>query len=262
MVNMATQATPMESWLRKDRATVVVGMVGVTATSWLYLIHLSRSMASGMDMTMPMMSQWSAADFLYTFVMWSVMMVGMMVPSAAPMVLTFAAVNRSRAERNAAVVPTSIFLAGYLLAWTAFSFLATLLQWGLHAATVLNPHTQAVTSWLGGLVLIAAGIFQLTPAKRACLKHCRSPLDFLARHWKEGSRGALRMGLEHGAFCVGCCWMLMVLLFVAGVMNLLWVATIAAFVLLEKILPRGTRVSLTASVLLLVAGLVLLARLL
>ncbi len=187
-------------------------------------------------------------------------MVGMMVPSAAPMVLLFATINRKRAESRAGFVPTSIFLAGYLLAWTAFSFLATLAQWRLQAAAILNPHTQAVTPWVGGIVLIAAGIFQLTPAKKACLKHCRSPLEFISRHWKEGYRGALRMGLEHGLYCAGCCWMLMALLFVAGVMNLLWVATIAAFVLAEKILPRGFLVSLTAGGLLMTAGIVLLVR--
>jgi predicted metal-binding membrane protein len=257
---MSIQSGQIENLLSKDRAIVVLGLAALTVTSWLYLISLSRRMA--MDMTMPMSLSWSTTDFTFTFVMWSVMMVGMMVPSAAPMILTFAMVNRKRAERNAAFVPTSMFLAGYLLAWTAFSLIATLVQWRLHAAAFLNPHTQAVTPLSGGLVLIAAGIFQLTPAKKACLKHCRSPLNFIASHWREGHRGALLMGLEHGAFCVGCCWMLMALLFVAGVMNLLWVAAIAAFVLVEKILPRGTLVTLTASGLLMSAGLVLLARVL
>lgn len=211
-------------------------------------------------MAMPMMLPWGAADFVLTFVMWSVMMVAMMVPSAAPMILTFARVQRRRAERNAPLVPTSAFLAGYLLAWTGFSALATLAQWGLHAAAVLNPHTQTVAPWLGGIVLIAAGAFQFTPAKKACLRHCRSPLDFIARHWRDGQGGALAAGLHHGGYCVGCCWVLMSLLFVAGVMNLLWVATIAAFVLVEKMLPQGTAIGFSAGGLLLVGGVMWLAR--
>lgn len=253
-----SERTILEDLLKRDRVVVLSGLIGLSVLSWLYLVHLNRRMA--VDMTMPMMLPWRVADFVYTFLMWAVMMVGMMVPSAAAMILTFATVNRRRAERGGPYVPTGIFLAGYLIVWTAFSLLATLAQWGFHTVAVLDAHTQTVSPWVGGVLLMAAGIFQLTPAKKACLTHCRSPLDFLTTDWREGYGGALRMGLKHGVYCVGCCWLLMALLFVAGVMNLLWVAVIAAFVLGEKLLPRGRLVSLAGSGALLAAGLVWLTR--
>jgi predicted metal-binding membrane protein len=260
------ESLTVETLLKRDRAVVLLGLAGITVLSWLYLLHLNRSMAMSMDManmpdmSMPMMQQWRATDFLLTFVMWSVMMVGMMVPSVAPMVLTFATVNRRRAERGGPYVPTGIFLAGYLVAWTIFSLIATLAEWRLHAASLLNSDTQTLAPRLAAGILVAAGIFQLTPFKNACLTQCRSPLDFLTTEWREGWGGALRMGLKHGVFCVGCCWMLMALLFVAGVMNLLWVAAIAAFVLAEKLLPRGRLISFAGAAVCLVAGLVWLSR--
>jgi predicted metal-binding membrane protein len=261
---MATAA--LESLLRRDRALVLAGILTLAGLSWLYLFRLDAAMKTAMatdvtmPMSMPMMLPWSATEFLLTFVMWAVMMVAMMAPSAAPMVLTFATVQRNRARQSRPFVSSGFFLAGYLVAWTAFSAVATLAQWALHAAAVLNPHQQAVAPWLGGVFLVVTGIYQLTPAKNACLRHCRSPLDFLARHWRAGRRGALVLGLHHGLYCVGCCWLLMLLLFVAGVMNLLWVAAIAVFVLLEKVVPRGTVVAYAGGGLMLVAGLLLLAR--
>ncbi len=256
----------LESLLKRDRLVVTLGLAGITILAWLYLVHLNRTMAMPMGMpnmagmVMPMMQGWRAADFFLTFAMWAVMMVGMMVPSVAPMVLAFATVNRRRAERGGPYVPTGIFLVGYLAAWTAFSFLATLAEWRLHTAALLDIRTQTAAPWLGGGLLVAAGVFQLTPAKNACLSRCRSPLEFLTTEWREGWGGALRMGLKHGAFCVGCCWMLMALLFVAGVMNLLWVAGIAAFVLAEKLLPRGRFVSFVGATACLVAGVAWLSR--
>ena len=173
-----------------------------------------------------------------------------------------AAANRKRRERGDPLVPTGLFLAGYLLVWTAFSAVATAVatavQWGLHATALLSPGMVSASRVLGGLLLLAAGIFQFTPLKQACLTHCRSPLGFLMGHWREGRAGAMRMGLEHGLYCVGCCWILMVLLFVAGVMNLLWVAVISLFVLAEKVLPRGELVGRLGGAVLLVAGVVLL----
>ncbi len=252
----------LEALLRRDRVLVTAGLCAVTALAWLYLVHLHRSMGMGMemgdmpDMAMPMMTPWRAADFLLMFVMWAMMMVAMMVPSAAPMVLTFATVNRRRAERGAPYVPTGMFLAGYLVVWTVFSLLATLAEWRLHAAALLNPMTQTVAPRLAAGLLVATGIFQLTPAKNACLIRCRSPLDFLTTEWREGWGGAFRMGLKHGAFCVGCCWILMGLLFVAGIMNLLWVAVIAAFVLAEKLLPRGRLISYIGAAACLTVGLI------
>ena len=165
-----------------------------------------------------------------------------------------------RREREDPVVPTAVFLLGYLLVWTGFSALATLAQWGLHSAALLSPMMVSTSSVMGGVLLLAAGIFQWTPLKNACLIHCRSPLAFLMSEWRDGKRGALLMGVKHGSYCVGCCWILMALLFVAGVMNLLWVASITAFVLIEKVVPRGELVGHVAGGVLSLAGILLVGR--
>jgi predicted metal-binding membrane protein len=210
------------------------------------------------DMAMPQMQGWGTLDVLLLFLMWAVMMVAMMVPAAAPMLLMFATINRRRRAQQQPFVSTAVFLGGYLLVWAGFSAVATLAQWGLHEAALLSPMMVSTSPLLGGTLLLVAGIFQWTPLKYACLSHCRSPLGFLMTDWRDGTRGALHMGLKHGAYCTGCCWTLMALLFVAGVMNLLWVATIAAFVLVEKVLPRGDLVGRVAGGILVIAGLALL----
>ena len=253
--------TTLETVLRRDRAVVTVGLVGVAALGWVYLLYLARGMAGmdiSADMAMPRLQTWGVVDLALLFVMWVVMMVAMMVPSVSPFILMVAAVNRTRRERDDPLVPTGLFLAGYLLVWTAFSAVATAAQWGLHASTLLSPGMVSASPVLGGLLLLTAGIFQFTRLKQACLRHCRSPLGFVMGHWREGRDGALRMGLEHGLYCVGCCWVLMALLFVAGVMNLLWVAVISLFVLAEKVLPRGDLVGRLGGAALLVAGVVVL----
>ena len=209
---------------------------------------------------MPHMQAWGATEVLLTWVMWAVMLVAMMTPSAAPMILMFATVNRRHRGQQGPVVPTTVFLLGYLLVWGGFSVVATLAQWGLHTAALLSPMMVSTSPMLGGLLLLAAGIFQWTPLKSTCLTQCRSPLGFLLTEWREGTWGALVMGFRHGMYCVGCCWVLMALLFVAGVMNLLWVAAIAALVLVEKVLPRGKLVGRVAGGVLLLAGLVLLGQ--
>jgi predicted metal-binding membrane protein len=173
------------------------------------------------------------------FLMWAEMMVAMMIPSAAPILLTFARVNRERRRHERPFVPTSLFLFGYLIVWTIFSLAAAVAQWALHGAALLSPMMESSSSVLSAALLIGTGIFQWTPWKRACLSHCRSPLTFLLTDWREGRSGAIRMGIKHGAYCTGCCWLLMVLLFVAGVMNMWWVAAITVFVLLEKMLTPG-----------------------
>ncbi|MCH7746708.1 MAG: DUF2182 domain-containing protein [Acidobacteria bacterium] len=253
--------TTLETVLRRDRAIVTAGLVGVAVLGWVYLLYLARSMSGidmSADMAMPRMQTWGVVDLALLFVMWAVMMVAMMVPSASPLILMMAAANRKRRERDDPLVPTGLFLTGYLLVWTAFSAVATVAQWGLHAAALLSPGMVSVSPLLGGLLLLTAGIFQFTPLKQACLIHCRSPLGFIMGHWREGRAGAMRMGLEHGLYCVGCCWILMALLFVAGVMNLLWVAGISLFVLAEKVLPRGELVGRLGGAVLLVAGVVVL----
>jgi predicted metal-binding membrane protein len=166
------------------------------------------------------------------------------------MILMFAGVNRRRREQQVSYVPTSVFLVGYLVVWAAFGVLATASQWWLHAVSLLSPMMTNTSPVLGGVLLLVAGIYQWTPLKHACLSKCRSPMGFVLNEWREGRRGAFLMGLKHGGYCVGCCWTLMALLFVAGIMNLLWVAAIAGFVLLEKVAPGGERLGRVAGVML------------
>ncbi|MFQ5914757.1 MAG: DUF2182 domain-containing protein [Nitrospinota bacterium] len=249
---------PLEALLRRDRAIVVSGLAGMTALAWAYMLHLAWGMGKmdiGIEMAMPRMVSWGAWDFILMFVMWAVMMVAMMVPSASPMILFFAFLNRRRHGDEDPFVPTGVFLLGYVAVWSGFSVLATFTQWALHAAALLSPMMASTSPILGGALLVAAGIFQWTSLKRACLRRCRSPLGFLMTEWREGKRGAFTMGLKHGGFCLACCWFLMGVLFVAGVMNLLWVATIAIFVLLEKVAPGGEWVGRAAGGLLVGWGL-------
>ncbi len=253
--------TTLETVLRRDRAIVTVGLVGVAALGWAYLLYLADDMSSmsmSADIAMPSTETWGMVDLALLFVMWVVMMVAMMVPSASPLILMVASVNRKRRERADPLVPTGLFLAGYLLVWTAFSAVATGAQWGLHTAALLSPGMVGTSPVLGGVLLLAAGIFQFTSLKQACLSHCRSPVGFVLGHWREGRGGALRMGIEHGLFCVGCCWVLMALLLVAGVMNLLWVAVISLFVLAEKVLAKGELVGRLGGAAMLTAGVALL----
>jgi predicted metal-binding membrane protein len=258
-------ASTLELLLRRDRHLVVAGLVLVAALSWLYMFRLAFQMSdmamstTGAEMAMPQMQSWGLVDFVLMFVMWAVMMVAMMVPSAAPMVLLYARLNRKRREREAPYAPTALFLGGYLLAWTGFSAVATFAQWVLHNAALLTPMGMTTSAILGGALLVSAGLFQLTPLKKACLVHCRSPLHFFMQEWREGSWGALSMGVRHGVYCVGCCWVLMALLFVAGVMNLLWVAAITIFVLVERVMPNGDLVGRVAGVVLIGAGLTVVA---
>ena len=254
----------METILRRERRIVGGCLAALVVLAWLYLFHTKMTMA-GMDMPGMVMidtQQWEPATVLLLFVMWAVMMVAMMLPSAAPMILSFLTVNERRQAAGRPFVPVTIFILGYLAVWTAFSVLATLAEWGLHQAALLSTTMTATSTALDGGLLIAAGIFQWTPLKRVCLKGCRSPLSFLMSEWREGARGAFVMGLRHGAYCVGCCWFLMALLFVAGVMNLVWVAVIALFVMAEKALPKGELIARVAGIALVIAGAAIVAHLL
>ena len=230
----------------RDRLLIWTCLAAVIALAWAYLIHLDRQMASemehhtmmaamGMTMEMP---PWTAADVLFTFAMWVVMMIGMMVGTAAPVLLLFAGAHAGRGGRRVPWI-VLVFGLGYVIVWAGFSAAAALTQWALHSAAMLSPMMAASSPRVGGAILIAAGVYQLTPFKRACLTHCRSPLGFLMTHWRGGTRGALMMGLRHGAYCLGCCWALMGVLFAVGVMNLLWVAALSVFVLVEKSGPAG-----------------------
>jgi predicted metal-binding membrane protein len=203
----------------------------------------------------------AAWDFDYAtlmFFMWWVMMVAMMLPSATPMILLFAAINRKQEENGNPFVPSSIFIVAYLVVWAGFSFVAVATQWGLEHAGLLTPMLESSSNVLGGLLLLSAGVYQLTPIKQACLKHCRSPLQFVMTRWRNGALGTFRMGIEHGVYCVGCCWFMMGLLFFGGVMNLFWIAGLAIFVLLEKSIPLGHWAGIVSGVVLMIWGFVLL----
>lgn len=231
----------IETIVRHDRWVVAAALTLITALAWVYLLSgagMDMEMG-GMDPDMVMPVDWSPGYALIMFLMWWIMMIAMMLPSAAPMILLFALVNRRSREQGAPWVPTTIFASGYLIAWGGFSLAATLLQWWFEQSGWLTMAMASASPWLSGVILIAAGIYQLTPLKHACLRHCRGPVEFISRHWRPGANGALRMGLEHGAFCVGCCWVVMGLLFYGGVMNLYWIVGLAVLVLLEKVLPAG-----------------------
>jgi predicted metal-binding membrane protein len=239
----------LEGMLRRDRVLVVWGIAIVSALAWAYMVFLAQGMGgahTGPSMAMPHAATWGLADFALTFAMWAVMMVAMMVPSAGPLILLVATVNRKRRELASPLVPTGVFLLGYVAAWTWYSALATVGQWGLHEAALLSPMMGGASPAVGGAILLAAGVFQFTPLKYACLTRCRSPLQFLLNEWREGTWGAFAMGLRNGNTCVVCCWALMALMFVGGVMSLLWMAAIAAVVLIEKVAPAGHRVSQAA----------------
>jgi len=234
-----SDASTLEHVLRRDRAVVTGGLAGVVLLSWLHLVRgAGMDMHAMGDMVMPMaMSAWTPGYFLLVASMWAVMMAAMMLPSAAPMILLYATVARRRRARGEVVAATGVFALAYLAVWAAFSVGAAALQWGLDAAALLSPMMATTSVAVAGLVLVAAGAYQFTPLKQACLRQCRSPLDFVLGHWREGARGAFVMGGRHGLFCLGCCWMLMLVLFVGGVMNLLWIGGIALLVLAEKTAP-------------------------
>jgi predicted metal-binding membrane protein len=252
--------------LSRDRIIVLLALLGVTALAWLYLIVAHQSMTDMTNspgdmggMAMPpgataMTAPWVASEFALTFVMWWVMMLGMMLPSAAPTILTVATLARRRREGGQNGVPASAFTIGYLLAWGAFCVAATVLQWGLDRAALLSPMLETKSAAIGGALFILCGLYQFTPFKYACLRQCRSPFAFLLNHWRDGWQGALRMGWGHGLYCLGCCWVLMALLFAVGVMNLAWVAAIAALIFAEKLFPHGLWIGRLAGVLMLAFG--------
>jgi predicted metal-binding membrane protein len=229
----------------RDRWAILAGIGGITAAAWMYLVVGSRPMSMGMSdgsiagamQSMVRVRPWTTTEFGVMLLMWAVMMVAMMVPTAAPMTLVYAAVARKAARQDHPVAPTFVFVAGYLAIWGLFSVAATAVQSGLDRLALLSPTMVSASPVFGSALLIGAGVYELTPYKHACLAHCRAPAHFISQHWQGGFAGAFRMGMGLGAYCLGCCWILMSLLFVGGVMNLLWIAAIAAFILLEKTLP-------------------------
>jgi predicted metal-binding membrane protein len=254
----------LESLLRRDRVIVVAALATLTVLSWLYILRLAESMhMGGMDMTgwrmvstgleMGMVSSlapWSVWQFALMFLMWAVMMVGMMTPSVAPMVLIYARVGRQAAQQGRALAPTGWFVAGYMLAWVGFALFATAGQWALESAALLTPEMNVGSNTVGGIVLIAAGIYQWTPLKDTCLRQCQAPLAFIQRHggFRQAPAGSLSLGLRHGLYCIGCCWPLMALLFIGGIMNVLWIAGLAVLILAEKVIPAGRILSRIAGI--------------
>ncbi len=239
-----------------DRLFVIAGLALVIGGAWLYLIRASLDMYGRMNGAAAWMmeSSWDARYFLLIFLMWSAMMVAMMLPSTLPTILIFHKAVRNDAQTGSPSRRVFAFAGGYVLAWCGFSVCATLLQWLLAEAALLSPMMVSATPWLGGALLIVAGVYQWTRLKYACLRHCRSPLAFLMEHWRPGVRGALRLGLRHGLYCVGCCWALMLLLFVGGVMSLWWIGAISAFLLIEKLAPYGAQGGRLSGIALVLAG--------
>ena len=259
MTTAAVASSALERMIRRDRLIVALGLIAVLALSWTYLVITGQGMKSMLSegeihaaMGMPEMQSWTR-ELTALFVMWAVMMVGMMLPSAAPLILLILGVYRRRDDRRTRL-NSILFVGGYLLAWTIFSLAAASGQIALHRKALLSAQMTANSGILTAAILIITGVYQFLPWKNACLSHCRSPLTFLTHYWREGLGGAVRMGFLHGLFCVGCCWALMALLFVAGVMNLLWVAAIAAFVFVEKLSQRGLLLGRVAGLLLILWG--------
>lgn len=279
-------AFDLESVLRRDRLVVVIALVAVIVLSWVYVLAGAGMGMSAFEMTR--MTQpvgvidstqpsvqgmsmggtavggtmvtgaWTVGYAVVIFFMWWVMMFGMMLPSAAPLLLLFARMMRKEKDKGAPYVPTGVFALGYVIMWAAFSAIATGAQWGLEASGLLSSIMVGTSAVLGAGLLIAAGVWQLTPWKNACLRHCRSPIGFLSAHWRPGRTGAFKMGLVHGAFCLGCCWFLMALLFYGGVMNLYWIIGLALYILIEKLLPAGARIGQLTGVILIAWGATLL----
>lgn len=269
------ESSVLESVLVRDRTVVIIGLVIVIALSWIYILlgagmgmtafemttmsmpstssamemigdgsgmSAQKSMVGTMRMAHSAMMQpavWTPTYAALMFLMWWIMMVAMMLPSASPMILLFAHVQRKEKDKGAPFVSTGVFAAGYLVMWGVFSVIAAGAQWGFECAGLLSAMMTSTSGLFAGVLLLAAGIYQFIPLKHACLRHCRSPIQFIMHHWRNGPLGAFRMGLDHGAFCLACCWFLMALLFVGGVMNLYWIVGLSLFVLLEKTIPAG-----------------------
>lgn len=242
----------MQNLPRRDLFAIVGSLTGVTLLAWSYLAMMAIDMTSLPGMPMPI---WDFRYFLLMFLMWAIMMTGMMLLSVVPTVLIYASIVRKAKKDGTTIAPTSMFIAGYLAMWIVFSLFATCLQWFFDKLGVLSPMMVSNNAIFGATLLILAGVYQWLPIKDACLHQCRSPVHFISHNWRSGNQGAFIMGIHHGLFCVGCCWLLMSLLFFGGVMSLLWIAAITVFVLLEKLLPFGAIGGKVLGIMMISAGL-------
>ena len=253
--------TIIESALRYHRAPLVVMLVVLPVVSWAWIVAMARDMYGPMTgaSAWMMTTTWDAPRLLLLWAMWAVMMLAMMLPAASPMLLVYGVVARRSGQPGAAHHIYAL-AAGYLLVWTAFSLGATALQRGLTTLLLVSPMMEMTNRVGSATLLFAAGLYQFTPLKRACLTACQSPLAFLMSHWRSGFAGAFSMGIRHGAYCVGCCWALMLLLFVGGVMNLTVIVALTAFVAFEKLAPFGANTAWVSGALLMAAGVWMLVR--
>ena len=270
---MTGETTPVEALLKRERLIVVVGLVIITGLAWWWVLIGAGTGMSMRAMTSwafpppvraPMVQEWTLAYAIIMFFMWWIMMIAMMTPSATPMILLYAHGYRREVKLGrlqAATIPTFAFALGYLLAWFVFSIIATGMQWGLERAGVLHAMLMwSIEPRFTGALLLSAGVYQLMPLKNVCLEQCRSPAQFLAANFRPGVIGAIRMGWKHGVFCLGCCWALMVLLFAGGIMNLVWIAGLTIFVLLEKVTALGNWIARVGGVAMIGAGIWVIAR--
>jgi predicted metal-binding membrane protein len=265
----------LESVLRRDRIVVAAALVMLAGLAWAYVLWLAagidmggtdmsgfRIIPAGVVLMMPANVPWNATELAFVFAMWAVMMVGMMTPSAAPMILIYAGFGRQAKTDGKPFAATGWFAAGYLLTWISFALVATVAQWALEQYALLTPMMESASHFFGGIVLIAAGLYQWTPFKDVCLRQCQSPWLFIQNRggFRRDAAGSLALGVRHGAYCVGCCWVLMALLFVGGVMNVLWIALITILVFAEKIIPARHLVSRIAGAGFVLTGIWLVAK--
>jgi predicted metal-binding membrane protein len=248
--------TRLEFALGHNRAPLIVLLILLPLVCWSWIVVMARDMYGSMTGASAWMMtlRWDAPHVLLLWMMWAVMMVGMMLPSAAPLVLMYGAAARRRGSGARATESIYALAAGYITVWALFSVVATASQRLLSAWFILSPMMTLTIPAAGAGLLLVAGLYQLTPLKRICLQHCRSPFNVLIHRWREGTAGAFRMGLDHGAHCLGCCWALMLLLFVGGVMNLAVIAALTVFVAFEKLSPFGIHSARMSGALLIAAG--------
>ena len=248
--------TLVEIALQHDRRVMLFVLVAIPLASWTWIVVMARDMYGTMGgaSAWMMTTTWDWPHILLLWVMWAVMMTAMMLPTAAPLILLYAAAARRNAETGSPARRVYALAAGYMTVWCLFSMLATALQRILASVLVLTPMMEPATPVAGAIIVIVAGVYQLSPLKRACLRACRSPLGFIVQRWRGGTAGAFRLGISHGAYCLGCCWALMLILFAGGVMNLAVIMTITVWVLIEKIAPFGEQTSTASGVALLAIG--------
>ncbi len=242
--------------LSNQEKIIIFALIAISVMAWFFTVRHSQSMGS--DMTMA--EEPIIPGLLLYLVMWTVMMIAMMFPAITPIVLLFSTVHEKRRVKNEGFVPTWVFVAGYLLVWAVFGVLAYFVDIMITRLAMNYPKLQPFGHFISGAVLIISGLYQLTPLKNICLTHCRSPLHFIMHKWREGYSGSLIMGIDHGAYCLGCCWGLMIVLFVVGIMNMSWMGILTLIIFVEKTGKHGVLISRFVGVSLIILGVVIIVR--